>query len=476
MRRAVEPAAQPTPGEYIVTFTEAGQATVRGPSGTRRTDVRMLVDDHGISLAFGTTLPSHLADVLDIAVAAYVADRLCVRRPRSSTRVLADELWQRRMTIRLPLRRPELWSLERRAQVEGLLGFLTDDSWCLEFTEEHPKRRLSETQGSLFQDIPLGDVTSGLLSGGLDSLAGLTAELRDHPARTVIAFSARTNRRIGWHQREQVLALTSIFGERVRHIPVTIRLKERKRGDYDGEESSQRTRGFVFQIFGAVTAAIANANSLQVYENGVGALNLPYSASQLGAQATRATNPLTVGRASHILSDVIGHPFRVGLPHQFNTKAEMCAVFHDARLRDLVRLTISCDNFPQRIPSKPQCGICPSCLYSRQSLFTAGLRDSDSSARFRHDIYNLNDSKRTERSYHLRVMTTQAATLVAAMLVPTPWAALVHRYPILRDIAHYGNAQHASSWPDEMLSLLNRYSHEWMAFWNVVRPRAAVVA
>jgi len=306
------------PGEYTITFTEAGQAAVRGPGITRLTDVQMLVEDHGISLAFGTTLPTHLADLLDVAVAAYVADRLCLRRPRSVPRADAESLWQRRMTVRLPLRDPGAWSTERCRRVEALLGFLTDDTWNLEFTQERPKFRLSETQGSLFQYIPVGDVTSSLLSGGLDSLAGLTTELAKHSARTVIAFSARTNRRIGIYQRDQVQALIARFGPRLRHIPVTIRLKERAAGEYDREEPSQRTRGFVFQVFGAVTAAIGGVNSLHVYENGVGSLNLPYSASQLGAQATRATNPVTVAMASELVSDVTGQPFCVCLPHQFN--------------------------------------------------------------------------------------------------------------------------------------------------------------
>lgn len=474
MSELTSPEHSVKPGEYVVSFSESGLATVYGSGFARETDVSISVEDQGISLAFGTTLPPHLADLLDIAVAAYVADRLCARRPRTAPRQNADELWQRRMTIRLPLRDPSVWSSERRSHVESLLGFLTDDAWTLQFTPEQPKLRLSEMQGSLFQDFPTGDVTAGLLSGGLDSLAGLTTELATSSDRIVVAFSAQTNRRIGVYQRNQVQALISRFGARVRHIQVMIRLKDRKRGEYDREEPSQRTRGFVFQLFGAVTAAIAGIDSLHVYENGVGALNLPYSASQLGAQATRATNPITVGMVSGLVSDVIGSPFHVRLPHRLATKAEMCDVFVDPYLRELILLTISCDKFPQRLRGMPQCGVCPSCLFSRQSLFSAGLRSADPSHRFRYDVYAMDATTWAARSYHLRVMTMHAASIATAVGSQNPWATVAYRYPILLDIAQHMETSNIANPADRVVSLLSRYTNEWLAFWSTVSRRSLV--
>ena len=146
MSRSQRQPEKPATGAYSVAFTEAGAVTVRGPGVERRMDVHMAVDDQGISLAFGTLLPRHLADLLDIAVAAYVADRLCVRRTPTAERSQADEIWQRRMTIRLPLREPDAWSSELRGRVEALLAFLTDDSWSLEFTRERAKLRVSREQ------------------------------------------------------------------------------------------------------------------------------------------------------------------------------------------------------------------------------------------------------------------------------------------------------------------------------------------
>src|SRR5689334_8400906 len=126
------PVGGPKPAEYVVTFSEAGLATVRGPGVTRQADVSMALEDQGISLAFGVTLPPLLADLLDVAVAAYVADRLCTRRAPSAMLRNADALWQRRLTIRMPLREPSVWSADRVRNVEQLLGFLTDDAWTLQ--------------------------------------------------------------------------------------------------------------------------------------------------------------------------------------------------------------------------------------------------------------------------------------------------------------------------------------------------------
>lgn len=466
----------PVAGQYTVTFDETGSVLVEGPGVERRSQIRTFVNDLRISLTFGALLPSHLADLLDITVAVYVADRLCPRRPRGMGRTELDELWQRRLTVRLPLRCADEWSINRRAKLEALLGFLTDDEWKLQFADEKRELRLSETQASSLPDIPEGDVSAALLSGGLDSLAGIVSELSNYPERTIIAFSARTNDRIGIYQRKQVRRLLDVFGPRLRHVPVELRIEDREPHAYDREDPSQRTRGFVFQIFGAVTAAVAGVRVLHVYENGIGAINLPYSLAQLGAQATRATHPITVGLSSDLLSDVIGEPFQVKLPHQFATKAEMCSVFHNTDFTDLIELTISCDKFPQRVAGKPQCGICPSCLLTRQSLLAAGLRSVDQSARFRHDVYTISGPKALARMYDYRVMSAQASTLAIAGTGEDPWAALVMRYPMLFDIHADHFARTGRDLRSDVVALYARYAVEWQQFRFCVEQPVAAAA
>ncbi len=57
------------------------------------------------------------------------------------------------------------------------------------------------------------------------------------------------------------------------------------------EEKSQRTRALVYLTLGVATALQAGTDTLWVYENGVGALNLPLDATQLGVDNYRGVHP-----------------------------------------------------------------------------------------------------------------------------------------------------------------------------------------
>ena len=77
---------------------------------------------------------------------------------------------------------------------------------------------------------------------------------------------------------------------------------------------------------------------------------------------------------------------RIENPFMFATKAEMCRALSQAGLADVVRETVSCDGYPQRVPGQAQCGCCTSCVLRRQGLFCGGLADYDHSADYRRDI------------------------------------------------------------------------------------------
>lgn len=91
-------------------------------------------------------------------------------------------------------------------------------------------------------------------------------------------------------------------------------------------------------------------------------------------------------------------------------------------------------------------------------------------------MYDLKAENRTKRDYHLRVMTMQAATLAAATQTAAPWATLVYRYPILHEVAQQATARGYPDLRDDTLSLLDRYSREWLDFWSAVRPPSEVPA
>lgn len=453
------------PATYDIVFSDQGEVRFRGDRGTAGLTSRTYVNDLPLAEAFGDVVPPHCADLIDVAVAVYVADRLCRRHPRKAPR--STRFWQRRMKVEIPLREPERWSRDGLGgELAELLGFLTDDAWSFTLV---PRRegsaRQSESQRSLFPEPPTSPASAALFSGGLDSLAGLVARLVERPTDTLVLFCGRTNRRIGAPQRKLLRLITRRFGERVRPVAVSFGISGRRKHAFDLEETSQRTRGFVFQAFGAVTAKMAGLECLEVFENGVGAINLPYTGAQLGSQSTRATHPATLKRMSALLSKVFRAPFAVTLPFALLTKGELCGVLRDAGLGDLARLSVSCDGYPQRSSKADQCGVCPSCVLRRQSLHHAGLLDEDPSSLYIHDVYDAAAADAFTRRFALRAMGGQVHHVRRAINSARPWEALTIIYPDLEEVAEILlDAGRGSEIREALVSLYRRYCDEWGAF------------
>ena len=126
------------------------------------------VDDSRLSRAFGSILPSRLADMIDLAMAVYFADR---RTPR--LRSSFEWTGHRKIRIQLPMRNPEIWrSTKVITKLVELLSWFTEDSWEFEFTKSNLHRK-SEFEEALFASPVTHPNISILFSGGLDSLAGL---------------------------------------------------------------------------------------------------------------------------------------------------------------------------------------------------------------------------------------------------------------------------------------------------------------
>src|SRR5439155_21981067 len=136
-------------------------------------------------------------------------------------------------------------------------------------------------------------------------------------------------------------------------------------------------------------AVLAGTDELTVHENGVGALNLPYNRAQLGAQMTRATDPLVLAEASAWLTTYVGRPVRIVGSSLGRTKAQSCGALTQAGLEHMVGRTFSWDGF-QRVAGRPQCGTCTSCLLRRQAIHAAGLAQHDRVDRYRFDVTDPN--------------------------------------------------------------------------------------
>lgn len=456
-----------SPLEYEFDF--AGRDVVRSTAGETRVtgegnfEAGFYVDDLAIGRPFGRHLEPLLADWVDVALAAYVADRLSPRRdPKGQQRAFQ---WARRLALRIPVREPDAW---RRAEVSDALRetlrHITDDEWDFEFVPRRAGR--DSRQAYLFATPPSKPVRAALYSGGLDSFSGAarqSAELSDH---SFVFVSGASNARQKVTQREQIGAIVRRFGREVRHVTVPFGIRWRGRSHEGVEESSQRTRGFLFPTIGAVTALTAGGGELYIYENGIGAINLPYDATQLGTSNSRASHPITLLRMSDFAGLLTGKPFAFINPFLFETKGEMCRHPSVRALAPHIPATFSCDGFPVQVRNKPQCGTCTSCLLRRLSLEAAGLSSFDPPDKYLCDLSDRATRASQRQLQNLKAMEWQYQKIRQRLAAKGPWQSMITEFPELQSVASEMAARGGPAGEVErrLLRLYARYASEWERF------------
>lgn len=380
-------------------------------------------------------LPPVAADLLEIAAMAYAADRLV---PRPSERECSDGSgWGRQLWLQVPVRTPSLWNSVTE-QLTGLLGWLTDDVWTIEFCQlAHGAGPLDNRQGFLFNTVP-GGLPCALFSGGLDSALGLAQDLRSSDA---IVVSVHTNNRMKAAQRQVVRALDGGVSTACVQLQYRVSLREPER------ENSQRTRGLLFLATGIATAWALGQDRLRVYENGVGAINLPYLRSQEGSQAARSMHPRTLRMAEDLASAVSGRSFQVEAPYLLLTKAEAVRAVPEMKAA-VIAAAVSCDTaFAARVPGPAQCGICTSCLLRRQALIAGGRSDADGLTHYR--------TRLPAGTSSLAAMTWQLERLRDCLNKPDPWQGIVSEFPPIMDVECVAPAQ--------LTRLYGAYVRDWEA-------------
>jgi 7-cyano-7-deazaguanine synthase in queuosine biosynthesis len=394
-----------------------------------------LLDGSAVINRLARELPPVAADLMEIAATVYVVDQQ-VARPRRQD-LDAGSTWARELRVEIPVRQPELWNAHG-SSLADLLAWLTDDTWTLTFTRrDGGAGPLDVSQGFLFDTIPDG-AAPVLFSGGLDSGAGLATYLASADA---VAVSVDTN---NWMQHVQQRVLREL-NTVSRHACVPLRYRVSARGQKHAAESSQRSRGLLFLAAGITTAWTLRHDRLQVFENGIGAINLPYVRSQFGSQAPKAMHPRTLRMAQSLASAVSGRPFRIDAPGMTATKAQLIRRAPAAADRALAG-TVSCDTgFSARVPHHAPCGTCTSCILRRQALHAAGKARLDAGAGYR--------ASSLEKSLGLQVMRWQESRLRDCLGQPDPWTALISEFPELLDTAPLT--------PTEVVGLYRSYVQEW---------------
>jgi len=422
------------------------------------------VDDSPLSRTFGSILPHKLADLVDLAMAVYYADRRS-RRERNSFELTGH----REISIRLPVRELQMWKSKTvSSSLVDLLSWFTEDTWEFEFSKLNVQRK-SEYEESLFASPVATPNVSMLFSGGLDSLAGLCSLMDNHQDCSFVLISGSTSQRTGQIQRDLIRMLVKYWQSQSRELrSVVIPFGIGKPKGNLPEETSQRSRGFVFLLLGAAAAIMAKSTALYVCENGIGAINLPFNEGQIGIDNTRGVHPLSLTGVSDFLGLVLEKSLPIVNPFELSTKAEMCLALKKLGLGALIKMTVSCDGFPQRIHDSPsQCGYCTSCLLRRCALHAAALDGDDLANCYRFDVKKSFVGLRRDQLYPLMAMLDQVDRIRTCLTSQSPWEALIEAFPELLEIQHNTAARRQMSMTEVAefyMRMYRAYAGEWGKF------------
>jgi len=218
-------------------------------------------------------------------------------------------------------------------------------------------------------------------------------------------------------------------------------------------------------LLGAACGYLMGQRILYLYENGIGAINLPYRKSAIGLDHSRSVHPLTLLSVSDLISELLGEEFKVQNPFLFWTKAEMCKSLAEDGRNDLPPLTMSCDSPHRQQPI--QCGYCSSCILRKQALAASRVEDKT------HYIVPHGRKPVGDTSLYLQHMQFQVSTLRDLLSISDDlnlqWESLTRRFLDLDDIVDR-TAMAENLLPADMKKNLIRLYQAYVTEWDAVEP------
>lgn len=435
---------------YICTFEHLGERLNDGRlalvnDGTNQHyTLQVAVDDEQLSFLRYQALPPLLADLVDVAVAVHMTDRLA-----KSTGNLP-----RHLLLRLPLRQKEVLDTPTiHEKLRDILYWFTEDHWSFEFLPYTSIGRPAQIRPPLpWEQASHAQTDVVLWSGGLDALAGVYQLLQQNEASRYLLFGTGSNTIISHTQQLIAQKLEVLFPRRTQLVQLPFRLQDKQK--QLKKSSMARSRGFVFMVLGAVCASQQGLDRLFVCENGIGAINLPFRKSEVGLDHARSVHPISLSAVSELLSLVLGQPFTITNPFLFQTKAQICKdLLQNDEARQAVFATISCDRRHRKYPT--QCGYCSSCLLRRQAIAAHGIKDETG--------YQILEKTHRPRKQNDEVpyaaMREQVTAMQAIFNDPDPWLRLSQRYRTLIDIVDQATEPHIVM--QKLLFLYQTYVQEW---------------
>jgi len=406
------------------------------------------LDEDGLCHQLTSVVSPRMRDLLRISMEIYVADRLTKRNCDAEfdgpSRIMPP------LTVRVS--DPDFWnSPVVKSLIQRAINFVTDDSW--EFRFEY--QRALPRQQFLLIPPPTEHTLVCLYSGGLDSAAGLANRLCDWSG-DVLAVTAQHQAGQARLVREQQLPrLRKRFGDRV--TSVMVRTTLRNPPAMNQQELTQRGRSFLFAALGGAVAFETGIDSVEVYENGVGIINLPPMTGMLvGGRATKSAHPEFFRRMADLVSTVADRPIEFVLPFLSKTKAQLVELLAaDATLTEVALSSVSCVHYPRRVKGqRKQCGVCPGCIGRRQALISAGVEEP--AEKYAFDIFGdktVVDTIPSDNLDHLKATIIQVKSLSCVDFDrPLPMSVQTHLAGVLESTEDRRPS----------IQVLQQYRREWL--------------
>ncbi len=232
------------------------------------------------------------------------------------------------------------------------------------------------------------------------------------------------------------------------------------------QELSQCCRAFLFTTLGAVTAIEHGAERVEVYENGVGAANLPpMTGMWVGGRSTKGCHPHFLRLMGELASRVAERKVGFVLPFADRTKAQTVHTLIEDGLERLAFDTVSCVHHSPRVSGGKQCGTCFACLGRRQSMLTAGFQEP--AGAYLYDLFGP-EAGRVPGSYLHELKATlmqvdQLRCITSETVLPEPLRPWLIGTHVVRDVSE------VRPW----LAALARYRDEWLALAERCRQEGA---
>lgn len=198
-----------------------------------------------------------------------------------------------------------------------------------------------------------------LLSGGLDSLAGVAYLIKNNLLNNIAFVNYNTKQSDTRNAKNVIKYLKEVYPDNNIHF---FEFKEKK--DIKIKSNVQRTRSFWFMACVKEISNKYNVNKVYLFENGVVSMN---HRATFDRSLTRTTHPKTINYFREIFNLNITTPF------QYMTKGEVIKLIIESPLKSLIKNSNTCakgKNFVNTWLTNDSkvllnCGICYSCMIRR---------------------------------------------------------------------------------------------------------------